>query len=732
MEEAGYGRSPALCVDRSGRWWIAWISWVRDGECIRVSSRMPDGEWSLPVACSGVKPRVTAATLAPCDDGVLVAWIDGDDAEEDGLKIRSIGADGRLGKTRLVAPARLGPACPALASDGSLFALAWTSRELGGRRMEAALGKLLDASLVRTVLSEGSGFHLRPAVAMTHGRAFVAWEHLARHGSRIVGRWFDPHKGPLPLCVPFRHDGGLAAMTAVAVAPDGGAWIAWQSDVDPVGGPGLVRWIDVAFVSADGDISVPAQAMPGVDRDGKGTDQGFESPSLAAAPDGSLVIVGRGSQGVYCQALGASGWGERGRIDEEGWQCRGRRFAACRVGPDGLIVAGREKDGVAVRHVALGAGAPKGRPDLSPLVAHKAPAPSMPPRPPCLHTVAGRTVLFGDLHQHTAASDGTGTSEEAFHRARSRYGDDMAAVSDHESFLGKRTPPGEWHEARRVADEWYEPGSFVTLHAFEWTGAMHPGPGHKVVYLPPDGGPVLSREDAATATSRGLVAEARRLGAIAVPHHVGWTGADMASHDPEVQPCFEIVSCHGAYERPGVGPIPTRGDDKEGQFVGDALDQGLRFGFTGGSDGHGLNWHHGLCRVKDSHRSGLTGVFAEEASRQGVIEALRRRRCYATSGAKIGLWFEVDGRPMGESIVASDLVPFRVAVCATAQVETLVLVTNGGREITLEPAGLAFEVRGSLEPPLGGGWSYYYVRLVQKDGEVAWSSPIWLDAPAPA
>jgi hypothetical protein len=87
---------------------------------------------------------------------------------------------------------------------------------------------------------------------------------------------------------------------------------------------------------------------------------------------------------------------------------------------------------------------------------------------------------------------------------------------------------------------------------------------------------------------------------------------------------------------------------------------------------------------------------------------------------------------MGEGIVAADLVPFRVVVDATADVSTLALVTNGGREIPLEPAGLSFEARGSLEPPMGGGWAYYYVRLVQSDGEVAWSSPIWLDAPAPA
>jgi hypothetical protein len=343
--------------------------------------------------------------------------------------------------------------------------------------------------------------------------------------------------------------------------------------------------------------------------------------------------------------------------------------------------------------------------------------------------VDGKPVLFGDIHQHTAASDGTGTAEETYFRARYRYRDDIVAVSDHESFLGKRTSPGEWAESCRAAGEFNESGKFIVLQAFEWTGKMFPGPGHKTVYLPSDGGPVLSREDPDTSTAHGLIAESRKLGAIVVPHHVGWTGANMADHEPKVQTCWEIISCHGAYERPGASPIGTRGDDKEGQFVTDALDAGLRFGFVGGSDGHGLNWHHGVCRVQDSHRSGLTAVFSNDVTVDGVLDALKRRRCYATSGAKIGLWFEVDGRPMGEELVIGGTVQFRVVVSGTDPIESLVLVTNGGDEMALDASGKEVNIHGNLPPPPGGGWCYYYIRLVQTDGEVAWSSPIWMDSP---
>jgi hypothetical protein len=235
-------------------------------------------------------------------------------------------------------------------------------------------------------------------------------------------------------------------------------------------------------------------------------------------------------------------------------------------------------------------------------------------------------------------------------------------------------------------------------------------------------------DDAASESSAALVAACRSHGALAFPHHVGWTGADREAHDPGVQTCFEIVSCHGAYERQGLGPIRTRGDDKPGEFVADLLDAGLRFGLVGGSDGHGLNWHHGICRMEDSHRSGLTAVFADELTRESVLAALSARRCYATSGAKIGLWLEIDGQPMGAEIEAPGPVSYRVVVRGTAPLVSVSLVTNGGAEIALDCRGGDVDATGRLDPPASGSWAYYYLRAVQADDHVAWSSPIWLNA----
>jgi hypothetical protein len=87
---------------------------------------------------------------------------------------------------------------------------------------------------------------------------------------------------------------------------------------------------------------------------------------------------------------------------------------------------------------------------------------------------------------------------------------------------------------------------------------------------------------------------------------------------------------------------------------------------------------------------------------------------------------------MGEDLVIGGPAPFRVIVAGTNAIESVVLVTNGGDEIELEVCGKNADVRGTIPPPPEDSFTYYFVRVCQQDGEIAWSSPIWLDPPAPA
>ncbi len=547
-------------------------------------------------------------------------------------------------------------------------------------------------------------------------RAFAGDEHVVIErdagGSRVILA-----RGARRIEV-WRHR-GTAAAPALAIT-DGGTWVAFHHNVrEDTHVPDLTKWIAVYFVDADGAVHAPSAPMTDRDRDREGEEQGFEFPSLLVGPDGALAIFGRGSHCFWRQDLTALGFGPRAPLGGGDWGCRGRRVSAIAAG-ERLLTARRERQGIVIETMDAPEG---GRATLTPtVVARASEAPvRLRPRAADPATRWKRHTLFGDIHQHSAHSDGCGTAHEPYLRARHEYGDDFCALSDHESFLGKRIGPGEWRYLEAVAEQHHAPGapglgSFSTLFAYEWTGRAYPGPGHKVVYSDRRGTDIVSRDR--EPTGEGLIARLRETGSIAVPHHVGWTGADEAAHDPSVQPIWEICSCHGCYLS-ADHPLGGRGDLRD-QMVDAVLRRGARFGFIACSDGHGLLFHHGVGRKRDPFRTGLTAVQVEHNDRSHILEALRARRSYATSGVPIYLDVDAEGSPMGSEVKRGARVIVRAAGCAPLRSVALV----GPDGIIAETTAQGIEA--TLEAELSSPWAY--AKVEQVDGEMAWSSPLWTEA----
>src|SRR5690606_34699664 len=166
-------------------------------------------------------------------------------------------------------------------------------------------------------------------------------------------------------------------------------------------------------------------------------------------------------------------------------------------------------------------------------------------------------------------------------------------------------------------------------------------------------------------------------------------------------------------------PLGQRGEHRH-QLVDVMLARGHRFGFTAASDSHGLLYHHGECRKRDPFRTGLTAVQASELSREAVFEAIRTRRCYATSGAKILLDVRVGGAPMGSELSARDSATVEVHAVGASPIERVDIVGPGG-VLHASPAD-GDEVTLSTRVSA----AYVYARVVQHDGEMAWSSPVFI------
>ncbi len=556
--------------------------------------------------------------------------------------------------------------------------------------------------------------------------------HVVREAG--VSRVLVSRGGAAPVCVWEARGTAAAPALAEAVHPvhGEGAWVAFHHDVrEDTGAVDVAKWIALRFIDAHGRIFESTAPMADRDRDREGEEQGFEFPSLVALPEGGVLLYGRGSHAFWRQTLGAGGWSTRAALAPGSWGCRGRRVAALRLASGAILTARREREGIAIMRdeVAERAVAGIGAPRLVPCAAQLAQPPriDVSPRPDRTRGVPdpaerdGRLTLFGDIHQHSAHSDGCGSADEPFVRARHVYGDDFCALSDHESFLGKRVGPGEWAYLQAVAAAHDAPGEFATLFAYEWTGRAHPGPGHKVVYLPEAGADIVSRDDVPEGAA--LVAQVRAQGGFAVPHHVGWTGANEDAHDEHAQPVWEICSCHGCYEH-AAHVLGQRGELRD-QMVDAVLARGHRFGFIASSDGHGLLWHHGVARKRDPFRTGLAAVQATARTRTAILHALRARRCYATSGAKILLDVRattdtVTDAPMGAALDAGHAT-IRVIAHGTAPIRALRLVGRDG--VTLAcVAGHGPDA--SLEAVVSGPFAY--ARVEQEDGELAWSSPVFL------
>ncbi len=518
-----------------------------------------------------------------------------------------------------------------------------------------------------------------------------------------------------PECLVWRARGAAAAPALLPTAK--GTWVAFHHDVrEDTQTSDVSKWLALRFVDSSAQVFEPLAAMTERDRDRQGVEQSFEFPALVAGEHGAVALFGRGSHNYFRQDLNERGFAARVALSDGEWGSRGRHLVAVAL-KSGILIARRERQGIDV--------------DLLPPVEGEAPALipaivdlTIERKFACENVVDrardparrhGHLTLFGDIQQHSAHSDGVGRADEAYLRARYRYADDFVALTDHESFLGKRTGPGEWEYLQRIAEHHNAPHAFATLYAYEWTGKAFPGPGHKCVYFPVRGVPIVSRDD--VPEGGALVKRVRELGGFASPHHIGWTGADEAGHDDLGQPLWEICSCHGCYEHVDH-PLGQRGSLRE-HMADAALRRGLRFGFTGSSDSHGLLWHHGEARKRDPYRTGLTAVQATACTREALMEALVKRRCYATSGAKILLDLTADGAPMGSELGYGTHAKLEINALGTSNIRSIELVTEVGVVARTEPDAR----EATLHAHVGG--QFVYARVTQDDGEMAWSSPVF-------
>ncbi len=283
-------------------------------------------------------------------------------------------------------------------------------------------------------------------------------------------------------------------------------------------------------------------------------------------------------------------------------------------------------------------------------------------------------LYWGDTQAQTASTVGAGTVTEFFQYARNLAGIDFCAHQGNDFMLTDEA----WDEVRRESKRFHEPGRFVTFLGYEWSGTAGAGGDRNVLFQGDDGplyrssswqlprGSPESERPTASELHEALrqFAKERQQRVLLIPH-VGGRRAEMDSIDTELEPIFEICSCHGIFE----------------WWLREALQRGFRIGIIGASDDHtcrpGLTFP---STPEMAIRGGLAAVYAKELTRDAIWEALSSRRCYGTTGERIILWVEADGYPMGAEFTAQHAPRISVKVAGTKPLEEISIL-NGNQEV---------------------------------------------------
>jgi hypothetical protein len=340
-------------------------------------------------------------------------------------------------------------------------------------------------------------------------------------------------------------------------------------------------------------------------------------------------------------------------------------------------------------------------------------------------TVGGKPLqlLRGEFHRHTEFSshnDGDGLLEDAWRYALDAASHDWMGDGDHDNGFGHEYM---WWLIQKVTDLHHNPG-FIAAQTYE-RSVVYPN-GHRNVMMPKRGirplprGALQGTPEQGTPDTKDLYAYLKHFGGICASHtSATGMGTDWRDNDPLVEPVVEIYQGHRHnYEHPGAPRSPTEatqiGGYEPAGFIWNAFDKGYRLGFQSSSDHVST---HGSYAI----------VLTHEVSRQGIIDAFKARHCYAATD-NILLDVRSGEHLMGDAFETNQRPRLEINVLGTATVSKLHIIRDNKYVLSIEPNTPRVKLSysdddGTLK---AGMTHYYYVRVQQADGNLAWASPMWI------
>jgi hypothetical protein len=118
-------------------------------------------------------------------------------------------------------------------------------------------------------------------------------------------------------------------------------------------------------------------------------------------------------------------------------------------------------------------------------------------------------------------------------------------------------------------------------------------------------------------------------------------------------------------------------------------------------------------------------VYTPRADRRAIFEAIMKRHTYGATD-NIVLEFWLGDHFMGDNFTAETRQNIRVKARGTGVIDTIQLIRDAAYIYKVAPGKQEAQFE-YLDNDAQKGRHWYYVRVEQRNGELAWSSPIWVN-----
>jgi hypothetical protein len=338
--------------------------------------------------------------------------------------------------------------------------------------------------------------------------------------------------------------------------------------------------------------------------------------------------------------------------------------------------------------------------------------------------VGGKTYRLcrGEFHRHSEISaDGgaDGSLEDMWRYALDAAQLDWIGNGDHDNGGGKEYT---WWLIQKTTDMYTISPRFIPMFTYERSVAYPHG--HRNVMFDHRGVRTLPRlAGAAGVVDRDtlmLYDYLKEHNGICASHtSATGMGTDWRDVDALYEPFVEIYQGHRqSYEYLGAPRSARRASESIGGWqplgmIWNALAMQYRIGFQASSDHISTHISYAIA-------------LAEDTTRAAVLNAFRARHCYAATD-NIIMDVRSGDHLMGDEFDARGPVQLKVLVHGTGPIARVDVIKDFRYAFSTEPHQPRVEFQWTdAERGRPAGLSWYYVRAIQQDGELAWASPIWV------